>query len=282
MGSLSLGGVVGGGLLGGGMGATLGGLHGLFGADQGTIRTNNGNTTTFNPFAQSYLTPALGGAQQIFNSGGNGMFDLANNQVRSTLNGDYLNPSSNPYLASSVNDALGMARSAFNSQYGGPAGQNINNSGFQEALARGLGSVATNAYGNAYQQERQNQLSAVPFAASLPYANVAGYEAALAPGLSFGTQTSSGYGEQPYYQNNTATTLGALAGIGGMAKMFSDIRLKSNIVKVGEHPMGFSIYEYDIFGRRERGVMAQEVEKIIPEAVSEHLGMKMVDYARLS
>jgi hypothetical protein len=76
---------------------------------------------------------------------------------------------------------------------------------------------------------------------------------------------------------------GLYQGIGSAAGgIFSDIRLKSNIVKVGEHPKGFGIYEYDIFGRRERGVMAQEVEKIIPEAVMEHpSGFKMVNYGAL-
>ena len=62
----------------------------------------------------------------------------------------------------------------------------------------------------------------------------------------------------------------------------SDRRLKSNIVKVGEHKLGFGIYEYDIFGHRQTGFLADEVEKVIPEAVSEHLGMKMVDYGRLT
>lgn len=70
------------------------------------------------------------------------------------------------------------------------------------------------------------------------------------------------------------TVLSALA--------MSDRRLKSNIVKVGDDPRGFGIYEYDIFGRRERGVMAQEVEKIIPDAVMEHpSGYKMVNYGAL-
>jgi hypothetical protein len=69
---------------------------------------------------------------------------------------------------------------------------------------------------------------------------------------------------------------------GGLGALFSDRRLKSNIVKVGDDPRGFGIYEYDIFGRRERGVMAQEVEKIIPDAVSEHSsGYKMVNYGAL-
>ena len=77
--------------------------------------------------------------------------------------------------------------------------------------------------------------------------------------------------------------IGSIAGSAasaGIAK--SDIRLKSNIVKVGDHPKGFGIYEYDIDGHRERGVMAQEVEKIIPEAVLEHPdGYKMVNYGAL-
>ena len=77
--------------------------------------------------------------------------------------------------------------------------------------------------------------------------------------------------------------IGSIAGSAasaGIAK--SDIRLKSNIVKVGDHPKGFGIYEYDIDGHRERGVMAQEVEKIIPEAVMEHPdGYKMVNYGAL-
>jgi hypothetical protein len=76
--------------------------------------------------------------------------------------------------------------------------------------------------------------------------------------------------------------IGSIAGGAAAGGMFSDIRLKSNIVKVGDHPKGFGIYEYDIFGRRERGVMAQEVEKIIPEAVLEHpSGYKMVNYGAL-
>ena len=69
---------------------------------------------------------------------------------------------------------------------------------------------------------------------------------------------------------------------GGLAALFSDRRLKSNIERVGTHPLGIGIYEYDIFDRRERGVMAQEVEQVMPSAVIEHpSGFKMVNYAAL-
>jgi hypothetical protein len=66
------------------------------------------------------------------------------------------------------------------------------------------------------------------------------------------------------------------------ALMLSDVRLKSNIERVGTHPLGIGIYEYDIFDRRERGVIAQEVKEVMPEAVVEREdGYLMVDYGRL-
>ena len=64
--------------------------------------------------------------------------------------------------------------------------------------------------------------------------------------------------------------------------MFSDRRLKSNIVRVGTHPLGIGIYEYDIFGERQRGVMADEVLEVMPEAVmTADNGYMMVNYGML-
>jgi hypothetical protein len=64
-----------------------------------------------------------------------------------------------------------------------------------------------------------------------------------------------------------------------MALMFSDRRLKSNIVRVGSTPAGYGVYEYDIFGQRQRGVMADEVpaEWTVPHAS----GYLMVDYSKV-
>lgn len=70
----------------------------------------------------------------------------------------------------------------------------------------------------------------------------------------------------------------------------SDTRVKENIVRVGEHPAGFGLYLFDYKvdflaeeGRgRQFGVMAQEVEKVIPGAVSIGAdGYRQVDYTRL-
>lgn len=84
-------------------------------------------------------------------------------------------------------------------------------------------------------------------------------------------------------QQNAATMqgLGQLAGTAGLF-MFSDRRLKSNVVRVGTHPLGIGIYEYDILGRREMGVMADEVETVLPAAVMTGPdGYKRVNYGAL-
>ena len=66
------------------------------------------------------------------------------------------------------------------------------------------------------------------------------------------------------------------------AYMLSDRRLKTNIKRVGTHKLGIGIYEYDIHGQHQVGVMADEVEKVMPSAVKEINGYKAVDYAQLS
>ncbi len=79
-----------------------------------------------------------------------------------------------------------------------------------------------------------------------------------------------------------------LYGLGSSALMYgmlsaSDRKLKRNIKRIGTHKSGVGVYEYDIFNRHEIGVMADEVEKVIPEAVMIHpLGFKMVNYAYLT
>jgi len=67
-------------------------------------------------------------------------------------------------------------------------------------------------------------------------------------------------------------------------------RAKENILRIGDHPLGIGLYLFDykpefrdVWGHgRQFGVMAQEVETVMPEAVSLHPdGYKMVDYAML-
>jgi len=100
-----------------------------------------------------------------------------------------------------------------------------------------------------------------------------------------GQAEQNNYNQQVATQNANTAGLFSLAGAGAKAAipfMMSDMRLKSNIVKVGDHPISIGIYEYDIFGRRERGVIAQELMQVMPDAVHQHpSGYLMVDYGRL-
>jgi len=89
------------------------------------------------------------------------------------------------------------------------------------------------------------------------------------------------YGIEQSGANALTSGLFSLGGA-GVAK-YSDRRLKSNIERIGTHKLGIGIYEYDIFGERQQGVMADEVEKIMPEAVlMQPSGYKMVNYGLLN
>jgi hypothetical protein len=91
------------------------------------------------------------------------------------------------------------------------------------------------------------------------------------------------YGIQANQAASNMSGLYGLAGqLGSAALMFSDRRLKSNVVRIGTHPLGIGVYEYDIGGERQRGVMADEVETVLPVAVlTRPDGYKMVNYGLL-
>ena len=85
-------------------------------------------------------------------------------------------------------------------------------------------------------------------------------------------------------QNNALMggLFGLAGSLGGMGiYKYSDRRLKSDVVRLGTTENGLPLYEYTIFGRRECGVMADEVERVAPEAVIERDGLKMVNYSML-
>lgn len=87
------------------------------------------------------------------------------------------------------------------------------------------------------------------------------------------------------YQQNQGVLGGLFSAGASLLPMFSDERLKTNIVKVGEHPVGVNIYDYDWIdtGIRERGVLAQELQKVRPDLVDDahESGYLRVDYYRL-
>lgn len=100
-----------------------------------------------------------------------------------------------------------------------------------------------------------------------------------------GAAKQSGAWDQNVFNQNVGSHNNMVSGLfsmGSSAARASDRRLKSNIKRIGTHPLGIGIYEYDIFDRHEIGVMAQEVEQVMPEAVTTHPdGYKMVYYSML-
>jgi hypothetical protein len=76
---------------------------------------------------------------------------------------------------------------------------------------------------------------------------------------------------------------GAKVGTPGFGNIFSDIRLKKDITRVGTRPDGLGVYEFEYVwgGGRQVGLMAQEVLGVYPEAVGESGGYLTVDYSKV-
>lgn len=98
-------------------------------------------------------------------------------------------------------------------------------------------------------------------------------------GSSPGT-TSTAQGYQPQ-SNSLLQTAGTLATIASLF-MGSDRRIKKNIKALGKTVLGLTLYSFEyLWGGKRIGVMADEVEKVFPEAVTELFGIKFVNYGAL-
>lgn len=172
---------------------------------------------------------------------------------------------------------------------------------------QGIG-AGTEAYNNAYDQFNQNKNKAYETATNDAISGATAQQGQLAQqlasllgnstptvptssggtaGADLSTATANQAASQLASSNASAAQsaqqqqmLASLAM--AAASAFSDRRLKTAIKKVGIGSHGLSVYEYAIFGKRERGYMAQEVAPIVPSAVSMHSsGYLQVDYAQL-
>lgn len=119
---------------------------------------------------------------------------------------------------------------------------------------------------------------AMPTFANTPQTNVAGTDIA---GL-----INQNYQQRASQSNAAMGGLFGLAGSLGSAFMMSDLRLKTSIQSVG-HTLGLPVYEYRYIWDRiteplRRGVMAQDVIKIYPNAVQVGAdGYMSVNYSML-
>jgi hypothetical protein len=128
-----------------------------------------------------------------------------------------------------------------------------------------------------------------PNFANTPQTNVGGVDYAGMVANNYNAQMDQ-YKTQVGQQNALMGGLFGLAGTGAGGVMkyginpmaWSDRRLKSDIERIGTTNYGLPLYEYTINGERQRGVMADEVLKVMPEAaVMQPNGFYMVNYRML-
>ena len=169
-----------------------------------------------------------------------------------------------------------------------------NTQGFNQALQGGqFGNTAQQQALAQAIQERQmplNEVNALVEGSQIQNPQFGAYQGSnVAPAPIANATTLQGQFDQNTYNQNVGSYnqqlagLYSLGGAGAYGYAKSDRRLKSNIVRIGTHKLGIGIYEYDIEGRHEIGVMAQEVEQVMPQAVMHHAdGYMMVNYGRIN
>jgi hypothetical protein len=141
------------------------------------------------------------------------------------------------------------------------------------AMQRGIESEYTNAI------PTQLQMGAGLYGSLNPGLYAGSNTVGTMTGTNTQTQSSGGLGSFLVPLAGSAMQAVGTAYSGGA---FSDRRLKSNIERVGDYGK-IGLYDYDIFGRRETGVMADEVAEHYPEALGPEVsGFATVDYAKLN
>jgi hypothetical protein len=135
--------------------------------------------------------------------------------------------------------------------------------------------------GRLAQQEQESRRAQMVTLANL-YGGLAG----------LGGQTQfqqSGYQSQ-VMPGGPSGMMQGLQAAGSIAGLFSDIRLKKDIKRVGKLPNGLNIYTWEwteeakllVNKQPTMGVIAQEVQEVLPEAVATHSdGYLMVDYSKV-
>ena len=100
---------------------------------------------------------------------GSPLLNLSQTEANRILSGDYLSPTTNPYSQALFNQMAGDVTSQVQSQFSkyGRLGSSAN----QETLARELGQLANQVYGDQYNRERENMVNAMSTAPALAQAD---------------------------------------------------------------------------------------------------------------
>ena len=199
-----------------------------------------------------------------------------------------------------ANQGIGYGSDAYNNAFQ-PFNQQINDSRLaadqaslgQASQLYGLEANQRDRAVNEMAQQRQiplNELNAMltqsqvqgPSFVSTPQNNVAPADIMGATYGSYNGDLNAFNQNQSNAAANRGSMYGALGTLGSAAFMFSDRRLKTNIERVGTFKgLGVYLYRYVWGGPLQMGVMADEVRKLMPEAVKRVGGFDMVDYRKV-
>ena len=244
-----------------------------------------------NPFFNKYLeTTSNDIAKQV-----NGMFasagrDMSGANIQQLARG--ITEGTAPIFANQYNQNVAAQRGVMDNLYS--AGNSTAGllSGLDQARLQ-TGQAAADTALNAQNYAPSSILGAASAARAAPLSNIGGLLSLLTPlaglgGTSTGTSTGNANSNMTYKQP-LAQTVGQWAdtGLKGLSfanSFLSDRRVKEDIRKVGRLDNGLNVYSYRYKGgnRTMIGLMADEVEKIVPEAVGDFAGYKTVNYALAS
>ena len=151
--------------------------------------------------------------------------------------------------------------------------------------------LASQEYGNAYNRYNNDQLNTFNMLMGVSGAGQGVTNQMANAGQQYATNTgnlNTGLASSQLNAQMAADAQPSMfdnllqAGITAAPLLMSDIRTKENISPVGEEK-GHKIYEFSYIGdpRRFIGVMAQEVQETVPDAVKEIDGVLHVDYGML-
>jgi len=306
------------GQFGAATGAASTGANQALGAGQGlqnTLTSAQGIGQYMNPYIQNVLNPALAlqnqqYGQQLAQEQGQatnaGAFGGSREALMAGLNQQNQMLANNQLIGNAYNTAFNNAQGAATNvagmnlqggQAGIAGGQALGQLGTQ-CLAAQMNVLNTQNQAGAAQQQNQQQIinQAVQnyaVAQQYPEQQLAFMNAQLR-GLPLQSSTTQMYQAAPSAVSQAAGIgTAGIAGLGlynAMSGNTSDIRAKENIQAVGCLPNGLSVYEFEYKAEfkdkaghgRYRGVMAHEVEEIMPQAVNvDSDGYKLVSYPML-
>lgn len=158
------------------------------------------------------------------------------------------------------------------------------NDAYNSLLLQGRGQ----AFGEAQATRNQpiNEITALLSGSQVSQPQAAGFNQSPIPTTDVAGLINENYNQRlgawQQQQAQTGSLLGGLFGLGGKIIGLSDIRQKTDVRRVGSLDNGLGIYSYRYLGdeRVQIGVLAQEVEALIPSAVIDIGGTKYVDHAK--